>query len=148
MLHALEVAQRVADDRRGDARRHGHGRGRQGVFQVVLAGNIDLIGGANGLVVLWGTIDDVARLHESPEGHRIPGGEPGHLALHAAGHVFGDGVVPVQHHHVVPGAVFKDALLQRYVLLHRAVAIQVILRDVQHRTDRGMEVPGGLHHEG
>ena len=148
MLHALEGAQRVADHRAGYARDHGHGRSGQRILQVVFAGYVDLVDPADGLAVGGRAEHDLALPHERAVLHLIAAGEPHDLRLCAFRHVPGHGIVPVENHEVICILHFKDALLEGDVLLHGAVAVQVILGDVEHRADVGMEQRGGLHHEG
>ena len=148
VLDAAESLQAVADYRN----RHIHGRrgahGAQCVLQVVGTGNKDLIRGADALLAPVHAQDDLPVPDKGSFFYFLFPAEEEHLAPDLFAQAVQSGVVRVEDRVILRRLVFEHAHLQRRIDLHRAVAVQVVLRDVRDQGHMRVERICGLHLEG
>ena len=129
----------MADHRRRHAHKAGHGRGGQRVLQIMRAGDEDLVRVADGAARAVPLPHDFSAVHKRAVLHRLRAAEKRHLALELARHLEKNRVVHVQNGIVALGLVFKEALLEADVLRHGAMAVEMVLGDVEQRRHAGME---------
>ena len=138
----------MADHRGG----HVHGRGDagscQGILQVVRAGDVDFLHLADGPLRPLPAHHEHIPVHIGAAGHLLLAGEEHDLALHLLHQGGQGGIVRVEYRHVLACLVAEHAHLHGGVILHGAMAVQVILGNVQQRGGLGMEGVRRLHLEG
>ena len=150
MLHALKGAQRLPDDLRVDPLGQGQQRAEHGVFQIVAAGDIDLLPIHEGRVLPRPAEHDRVPVHVHALGDLSLAGEEEDVGRGQLFKVADDGIVIVEHGEIVPGLVVEDLGLGGDVLLHGAEAVDVIRGDVAHACGLGVEadVPLQLQRRG
>ena len=123
-------------------------RGEHGVFEVMPAGDTDVLCGQNGRFCAVTAVDDHTVAHEHAVFRHGLAGEIQRFRRRAVRHGAHNGIVIVQHGEIVRCLVIEHLALCGNVILHRPEVIEVVGRDVAAGCGMGMEASTALELQG
>ncbi len=131
--------------------RHRHEAGQsqrcEGVIHIVDARQLQILLAANHPLAPFLAKDQLPIPQHGAVFHLLCGGDISQLRRDSGGQIPGEGIIQVQHRQVCRRLVFKHPGFQGDVVVHGAVAVQVIRCDVEQRCRPGMKIPHRLQLE-
>ena len=140
MLHAGECAQRLAHRVGRDAHPEREKRTEHRVFEIVPAGNLDLVRADEVEFAVFVAIDNRVSAQKQPARHLALARKIVYARRRQPRHIAHHRVVIVQHRDVVFRLVVENLALGSDIVLHRAKVVKMVFRNVANARSARMEM--------